>query len=55
MCKNFECLDCPAYYSENCYYYGRDFMDYYAKIQRENMKFISSKWPISVGTVDFNI
>jgi hypothetical protein len=36
MCKDFECLDCPAISTDNCYYYANDFMDYYAKVQWEN-------------------
>jgi hypothetical protein len=36
MCKGFNCLDCPIFNSQSCYYYGKDFMDYYKKIQLEN-------------------
>ncbi len=42
MCKGFECLDCPAISTENCYYYGNDFMDYYEKVQLENNYIISN-------------
>jgi hypothetical protein len=42
MCKNFDCLDCPAIYSENCYYLANGFMDYYEKVQRENNNILSN-------------
>lgn len=48
MCKGFDCLDCPAYYAENCYYYGKDFIDYYQKVQQENKAILSSNWSDSV-------
>ena len=35
MCYGFECIDCPAITTENCYYYGHGFMDYYEKVQWE--------------------
>jgi len=50
MCKDFECIDCPAFTTENCYYYGKGFMDYYKKIQREN-HMLSSKWSLSMESV----
>ncbi len=53
MCEGFDCLDCPAYYAENCYYYGKDFMDYYKKIQQENKAISSSYWSINFENVDF--
>ncbi|MFX1310487.1 MAG: hypothetical protein ACFE9M_06550 [Promethearchaeota archaeon] len=53
MCKGFDCLDCPLFYSENCYYYGKDFMDYYKKVQQEK-GLLSGKWSVSIETVDLN-
>ncbi|MFX1279308.1 MAG: hypothetical protein ACFFA3_07815 [Promethearchaeota archaeon] len=35
MCKGFSCLDCPAFTTTHCYYYGKDFMDYYKKVRLE--------------------
>ena len=43
MCKGFDCLDCPAFKSENCYYYGKGFIDYYRKIQLEKMNIYHQK------------
>ena len=51
MCEDFECIDCPAINTTNCYYYGKGFMDYYKKIHREKYG-TSSKWSLSIGFVD---
>jgi len=55
MCKGFNCLDCPALRSENCYYYGKGFMDYYKKVQLEIENRYSNKYSINFETVEFNI
>jgi len=50
MCKGFNCLDCPAFKSENCYYYGKGFIDYYKKVQLEKMNKYSNRNPINLET-----
>ena len=54
MCKGFDCLDCSAFASRNCYYYGKDFMDYYKKIQQEKELF-SHQWSFKLENIDFNL
>lgn len=55
MCKGFNCLDCPAFRSESCYYYGKGFMDNYKKVQLEKRNRYSNRNPINLETPDFNI
>ncbi|MFX1375893.1 MAG: hypothetical protein ACFFA0_08795 [Promethearchaeota archaeon] len=54
MCKGFNCLDCPAINSQNCYYYGKDLVNYYKKIQLEKLKY-SNKYYSTLEIVEFNI
>ena len=44
MCEEFECIDCPAINTTNCYYYGKGFMDYYKKIVKKMMSILWNKF-----------
>jgi len=55
MCKGFNCLDCPVFNSKNCYYYGKDFMDYYKKIQLENKHNYLTPYFRDLESVEINI
>ena len=55
MCNGFNCLDCPAFTSENCYYYGKGFMDYYKKVQLKYKNIYLNKYSINLETVELNI
>ncbi len=55
MCKGFNCLDCPAFKSENCYYYGKGFIDYYKKVQLEKKNSYSNQNSLNLENPEFNI
>ncbi|MBY8991542.1 MAG: hypothetical protein KGD58_12365 [Candidatus Lokiarchaeota archaeon] len=55
MCKGFNCLDCPVFNSQNCYYYGKDFMDYYKKVQLENKNRYITPYFSNLESVELNI